>query len=376
MSEIRRTNSARGACCALLLLLCASACWADETQRLAVAGLAHGAEAGIFDPSFTRDDQGRMWMSFSTVSPDPTYGTKFNFISTRLAMSKDNGATWTDQGAVNPATDQPLPPPHDRLKARWEHEVSRVLYDPYAETGTRWKLLWHRVLRVYDGKSPDSAPLFEHGWMELRTAPDAVGPWSRGRKMFVGFAYNDDNDNNLGAPEMRLNKMKINGVKMKGCAAYTEPGMVAREAGIYVALRCATGKPNGQIALLLCDHEFRDCDYRGPLLKDEEAPRFGGRLSGFSGSDLVDTGDKVYLVVTPTEQPGEIYRGCLFFEVVSLDQATINPEPALRVDGKPGSFNGACGYAGKGSAGGVYLSEYSPEGPAHFRVFKTGVAPP
>jgi hypothetical protein len=355
----------------LLSLITGSVAGAPSA-RLSIAGLGDAAPAGIFDPSFAREGDQHLWMSYSAVQPHRTFGKAFNAVSTRVARSDDDGETWVDAGEVNAAREQPLPWPHNKLNAMWEHEVSRLLYDPYARPPERWKLLWHRYLRVYDGKSPESTPLFEHGWIELRHAARPTGPWSPRRKLFAGRGYNRTNNNTIGPPEFRLDKLAPGKNQLKRCAAFTEPGMIARKEGIYVVLKCATGKPDGQVALLRCDHDFKHCEYRGALLHDEEAARFGEGLSGFSGTDIIDSDGQAYVVATPTRQPGETYHGCLFFKITSLADATVDPEPVLRVRGEPGSFNGACSYAGADSPGGIYYSQYSPAGPDHFRVFKSG----
>lgn len=343
-----------------------------QQEQIQIAALGAKADAGIFDPSFALDENGRLWMSYSAVQASPKFGKAFNAASTRVARSDDGGETWTDVGVVNAAKKQPLPPPNAKLNAQWMHEVSRILYDPYAPASERWKLLWHRYLRVYDGKSADSVPLFEHGWMELRSAASPTGPWSGGRKLFAGRGYDKTNDNTIGPPEIRLDQLAPGKDRLGRCVAFTEPGMIARPEGVYVTLKCATGKPTGQVALLRCDHGFGSCTYLGRLLRDAEAARFGSGFSGFSGTDLVESNGKPYLVATPTRQPGETYHGCLFFAVTSLEDARVNPEPVLRVDGAPGSFNGACGYAGGDSGPGVFYSQFAPTASAPFRVYKAG----
>jgi hypothetical protein len=83
----------------------------------------------------------------------------------------------------------------------------------------------------------------------------------------------------------------------------------------------------------------------------------------------------VYLVATPTEQPGDQYRGCVFYRVESLADARVMPEPVRRVDGTPGSFNGACGYAGARSRSGIFSSQFAPGEKQAFQIFATGLHP-
>ncbi len=352
---------------------------AASSERLVIRGLGDAAPGGVFDPSLTADADGRLWMSYSAVQPSPRAGAAFNAISTRIAYSDDGGRNRTDAGVVNRSTDVRLPPPHDRLAAKWEHEVSRLAFDPWAPEPLRWKLLWHRYLRVYDGRAPDSAPLFEHGWIDLKTASGAGGPWSAGRKVFAGALYNSANDTTIGRPEMRLDRLYPGSATLGSCLAFTEPGMLVVEAGVYVSLKCAAAPGNGRVVLLRCDREFRECRFLGIPLHDRDAPGFGQGLTGFSASDLVEREGRVFLVVTPTRPPGETYQGCLFLELESLDAARLvtrdgRPVVALELASAPGSFNGACGYHARATDG-AYLGQHVGEAPDRFRILKTGRHP-
>jgi len=101
-------------------------------HRAIFEGLAGDGAGGIYDPSLAEDGSERLWMSYSAVQPSPIHGLAFNAISTRVAYSDNRGRDWTDAGVVNASAAVQLPPPHQRLAARWEHEVSRLLYDPWA----------------------------------------------------------------------------------------------------------------------------------------------------------------------------------------------------------------------------------------------------
>lgn len=358
------------------LAACALAATAQISgERVVVQGLVGDGAGGIYDPSLAEDGSERLWMSYSAVQPSPIHGLAFNAISTRVAYSDDRGRDWTDAGVVNRSTDVRLPPPHDRLAAKWEHEVSRLAFDPWAPEPLRWKLLWHRYLRVHDGQAPDSAPLFEHGWIELKTAPDPRGPWSAGRKLFAGSHYNRANDTTIGPPELRLDRLFSGAAALGDCLAFTEPGAFARADAVYVSLKCATGRPTGKVVLLACRRDFRACDFKGIFLRDADAARFGRGYSGFSATELVAHGERVFLAVTPTREPGESYHGCLFFEVAALDRARLRGlEPQLVVSAGEGVINGACGYT-PGAADGVYLSRYFPGTAQPFRIVRTGVHP-
>jgi hypothetical protein len=349
--------------------------WADvPMEPLEVTGAGAAISGGIYDPSLTPDDSGRLWMSYSAVKASERFGKAFNHVGTRVAQSADAGQSWTDAGAVNVAEAVQLPFPHSSLNALWEHEVSSLAFDPYAPAATRWKMLWHRYLRVYDGSAPDSRPLFEHGWISLKTAADPRGPWTGERKLLVGKLYNNNNDNTIGPPEMRLDRLYPGSEELGACQAFTEPSMLVRKNGIYVSLKCATGGTNGRVVVLRCDHDFRSCAHVGTPLKDTNAQRFG-RYSGFSATELIDTGKRVLLMVTPTRQPAETYHGCLIFELESLEPAILKggsaATPIEHVKGKPDAIGGACSYSAAARGSGLLYSEFVPDQAPHFRLFRS-----
>jgi len=348
-----------------------------EPTQINIDGLNAAGSGGIYDPSLASDENGIVWMSYSAVQPSSKFGKAFNHVGTRIAYSRNGGRTWTDAGAVNVAEEVQLPFPHSRLNAMWEHEVSSLAYDRYSPPESRWKMLWQRYLRVYDGKSPDSQPLFEHGWIGLRTAARPEGPWSPERKLMVGKLYNNNNDNTIGPPEMRLDRIFSGREALGRCQAFTEPGMLVRDNGIYVSLKCATGGKDGRVVVLRCDHNFRSCAYVGAPLEDSDAKNYGS-YDGFSATELVDLGERVLLMVTPILQPGETYHGCLLFEFESLETGKLKgfpAKPVAIVQGSKGSINGACGYAAGVREGGIIYGQFFPDTQPHFRLYRSGKNP-
>lgn len=315
---------------------------------------------GVFDPAPMADASGNLWMSHSSVQPSSNQPT-MNRVRTRIASSADRGGTWTDIG-VDPnglaTADFAVPDGSGgAMWATWRFEVSRLLFDPDDIPARRWKMLWHRVLAINAG------PIFQNSWVGLATAPTPGGPWSAERKLFTGTAYNaTDMDAFIGAPEFPL--AALHPAQLGGCIVFTEPGMLARNDGIYVSLQCATV---GKVILLRCDRTFSSCDYRGDLLAAGEAAQFsqsGQALNGFAASELVDVGGTPYLIVTGYEPPPDTYRGCLVFRIADLGTAAVernagNPVLVKRVAGTAGSFNGACGYHPAADGSGIIYSEYT-----------------
>jgi hypothetical protein len=343
------------------------------------------AANGVFDASLTEDGAGALWMSYSAVNVSPN-DPLLPQVGTRLARSADQGRHWTDAGvAPNSPLDVRVPDGQGgNTWATWQYEVSRLLYDPYAtDANQRWKLLWHRYLQADLGGSAQR--LFQHGWIGLATAPSASGPWSGERKLFAGAAYDPVNDATLGIPEYNLAALYAGAGQLGACLAFTEPGMLATASGIYISLKCATGAATGKVILLRCGNAFAagSCVYRGDLLADGEAQAFapsGESYDGFSASELVAAGGANYLFVTPTQSPGDQYRGCLVFAVQNLEAATLvrdagNRPLAVKRIGGASSFHGACGYAAGASASGIIYGEYRTGAPS-FRLYGSGVTLP
>lgn len=344
--------------------------------------------AGIFDPAPMSDDAGHLWMSHSTVRPSPhsTAGAPLFQVRTRIASSPDKGATWSDIGVdPNAFEDADLQVPNPNggtLWATWRFEVSRLLHDPFdPDPARRWKLPWHRLLAVAGGA--EGAPHFETGWIGLSTAPDPGGPWSPERKLVTGVGYDDAIDAYLGAPEHMLHKEYSGMAELGGCAFFSEPGVLARQEGIYMSLLCARASSH-KIVLLRWNHEMTTVEYLGDALVDADAAAFqedGEVFEGFSASELVETAQAVYLMVTPWVAPPQAYRGCLAFRVADLATATVERKdgaPVLveRVTGVPGSFHGACGWDEAATASGILLSQLGSDPAAPYHMFATHLVLP
>jgi len=329
---------------------------------------------GVFDPAPTSDECGRVWMSYSAVD-NSTSGQRLVHI--RIAQGSAPG--WTDANANVTTSEEYTANPIGPLYGTWQHEVSRLFYDFHtSDPNQRWKLIWHRYRWEQATVGSVGSPLFQHGWISFKTAPNATGPWSAERKLFVGSAYDTSNNSIIGSPEYHLDTLHP---ALSGCLVFTEPGMLATLNGVYISLKCATGAGGaGNVVLLRCDNQISagSCGYRGTLLTGPEAANYNdtfgvgaSNFTGFSATELVNSGSGNYLLVTPTE--GDLYRGCLAFEIVSLDDATLVRDGSnvaiarQSVRGTAGSFNGACGQS-VGTLGILY-SELFPGQPPQFRIF-------
>lgn len=344
-----------------------------ERVRIVIPGVGVN---GVFDPA-PASDSTTLWMSYTEVTTHPT-AAQLPMEGTRIARSDDSGATWTDVARVNLPMPTILPPPNDTVAASWVHEVSRLAYNPWGPPGGRWILLWHHYLNALIGGTHQR--LFDNGWIALRTASSPDSLWSAERKLFTGSIYNPASDALVGPPEFPLNLLFPTASQLGACLTFTEPAVLPRAEGVYVAVKCASSTL-GKISLLRCAHDFSGVEYLGDLLFDNEAALFDPAWSGFSAPELVETATKTYVVVSPTENPGDIYRGCLVFEVSDLPSATLvrsggAPTLVSQVQGDEGTFNGACGYSPAATKAGIIYGQVFPAAPPEFRIFRTGVTLP
>ena len=101
---------------------------------------------------------------------------------------------------------------------------------------------------------------------------------------------------------------------------------------------------------------------------------YGPACPGRTDPPILSTG--VYLIVTPTEDPDALYRGCRVFKFSDLDTATLEstagvPTVIASINGSTADkFNGACAFVG-GSASGVLHSELSHLPDGEFQIFMT-----
>lgn len=334
-----------------------------------VTGISIGE--GNFDPAPTVGPDQTLWMSYSRVTTAPAGNLH---VETRLATSLDQGFNWQDQGiSVNTPTTLPLPPPFDVNAVT--HEISRLIYNPFAlgENTDPWIILWHRYLSIYDGT--DTVRLFQHGWIGMKSGASPLG-LNNERKLFTGNFYDPVNNNDaFGTPQYPLDTDYP--AELGACLSFTEPGIIAKANGLYVSLVCAEGAGNGKTILMHCDHAMNGCQYRGSFLNNTEANQLDASFQGFSASELVTVDFIDYLIVTPVSAilPGNIYRGCLVFEIADLHSAELQRKdnlPIVVAALEPsGDFNGACGYHEALKGSGIIMGEAFFQGSLTFRMFAT-----
>ncbi len=305
--------------------------------------LVSGVDAGhhgIFDAAPVVVDDGLAYMSYSTVD-DSTRYPDVAAIGTHIARSTDQGLTWHEVGLVNGAEFQPIDVPGVPVDGGvWNQEVSRLRFDPYAANESeRWVLVWHRYLSLPAPVPRAEQRRFEHGWLALKTAATPEGPWSAERKWVTAPTYLTADDAIGGPAELRLTDVSPT---LADCAALTEPSPLMRATSWVLAAQCAGAHQR----IVFLERSRATGQWRS----------LGSVLDGHAAPELVEMHDgRVYLLATPTL--GELYRGCVAYEVTSFDPLTLAATPALTLGlGESDlGFAGACAAA-EGLATGVLQS--------------------
>ena len=385
-----RANSVRRwpAVVAALLALVAfqDYAWSQTTTYPAEVTFSGIGPNGVFDPALGQaPGASQIYMSYTAVQPSPKWPQQNQQVtSTRLAVSSDSGATWTDQALLVNYKDVTLAGRSPNNAGTWISEVSSIVYDPAAPSSQRWKLMFMHFL-IVNGKTE-----IDDLWIGLKMASSAAGLRTASEtKLFSGAYYNTANNKANGttrsplggAPSIALDTQYS--PDLAGCL-FAEPGMAATSTALYLAIVCNKSSFDRKVALFKCASPCAPTTaaswrYLGSTLDTADASWFGYD-EGFSASNLVVVEGEFYLVVTPqssTPFDGH-YNGCMIFPFDDIETAAIArsgdvPQPVAQVEGTPGSFNGACTYLPTASGAGVIYSELNLTGLPYFRMFMSGV---
>jgi hypothetical protein len=334
---------------------------------------------GIFDPSIIFPSGGATGaMAYSAVNTSAD-------IATRIAVSTDRGASWSDVGPANASapTTVTVPPtstrcPGGTCTGSLIHEVASLIEDPSDPDVTRrWKVFTHSYLVL----GPDDFAR-DLGYLGLFTAPGPAGPWNDEGKA-LGWtgesAFSSDGAYTLVTAIPAL----------ADCVALTEPGaLVHADGGLDLAVACASAtSPTDihiRIELLRSTDHARTFVHVARLLGDADALALGSDGPQLNAADLFLAGGRTYLSVSPGG-PNALgfdgYRGCAILELTSAGDAVERsdagtPRVCRTLDGPGTPFAGACTYAEGASAIGYLLPQLSLEGPPPFRIFTSGVPAP
>lgn len=367
-------------------------------------------ELGIFDPSVTFDPAtGNLWMSYSTVETSTFYAsTLYWAVSVRLAFSTDNGASWQDAGVVVAPKVEALVGPMTEAhpggsipagsQGIWQSETSSLVYDPSAPAAERWKLVWAQYLNA------NLTSFFaDHGWIAMKTASTPLDlATATPVKLFGGAGLQADGSNTGspvfsptgGAPAIQLNtdlSRSLGGANLAelNLCIFAEPGLHATSSAVYLAAFCADTATTPLSAYIVYFRCLSPCnmtsatswEYLGRLLTPADAQAATGDHH-YQAPALVEDSGKTYLLVTSVDSTsGERYNGCRVYEFIDVDSNELRRNngqlvEVSRVDGEPGTHNGACATFAS-LQGGILLSQFEAASPAEtFKVYKSQVGLP
>lgn len=317
------------------------------------------APFGIFDPSIVYPAGAPAGaMAYSAVKAKDD-------IATRIALSDDEGATWTFVVQANAAT--PVPNDAGNLIS----EVSSLVVDPSdPDASRRWKLFSHRYL------AKGQTLFYDVGHVALQTAPAAEGPWSAPAAN-VGWR----GTNPFSSEGAKLVAQDV--PALADCVAFTEPSALALPNGVLaLSLGCVSTMPATSIRVVLlfsADHAST-WTYAGVLVPASDAPCLGRAmgLARVNAVDLFGAAGKVWLSVTP-ENPTLGYRGCAFVEIVDLASAKIArddagaPKVTTLLATPTDQFSGACAHAEGATKATALMSVAFLDQPRIFRIVRSGV---
>jgi len=367
-------------------------------------------DVGIFDPSVALDPAtGNLWMSYSSVDTSIYYASSLYWtVSPRLAFSSDNGANWQDAGVVvGPAVETLVGPmteahPTGSIPAGsqgiWQSETASLIYDPSAPAAERWKLVWHQYLNA------NLTSFFvDYGWIAMKMAPTPLDlATATPVKLFGGAGLQAEGSNTGspvfsptgGTPAIQLNTDitqspgGANPAELNLCI-FAEPGLHATNSAVYLAIFCADAATMPITEYLVYFRCASPCnmtsasswEYLGRLLTPADAQAATGDHH-YQAPALVENNGVTYLIVTPVESiPSERYNGCRVYEFVDVDSNQLRRNngqlvEVSRIDGTPGTHNGACATF-PGLQGGILLSQFEPASSAQtFKIYKSQVSLP
>lgn len=328
-----------------------------------------GAAQGIFDPSFVYPvDAPAGAMAYSAVPDQRT-------IRTRVALSADNGATWTFAAELNEPEAATLLStdagecPGGSCTGNLISEVSSLVYDADdPDPSRRWKLFAHRYL-----VGPNVELHYRMGTIALQTAAHAEGPWTAPQKL-LGWrsptAYSLDGV-----------ALDVSGVAATAdCLALTEPGALWLPGSLSLAVGCVYldgATPRIRIELFRSLDHALSWQWVGTPLRPADTNCLLP-TTGINAAELFAHDGTVYVAATPSDTAG--YHGCLIYPFADFASGQVARDVLGRavvtrtLVPSPARFAGACSFAA--GAGGLamvvgFLGDARP-----FRIFRAGIVAP
>jgi len=279
-------------------------------------------------------------------------------LHTRVALSDDQGASWTFVALANSAEAIAAPPgtcpPAATCTATRVHETASIVFDPdEPDADRRWKLFTHRYPVVKVAGDPQAKLFYALGHIALATAPLPSGPWSAPVPLASwpggdgdGAAFSTDDD-----------------PATAGCGALGEPGAaVAPDGSLHLAVACIRppfDDPTLDIVLLRSPDHGASWQAVATPLTGADGACLGGDGKRVNAADLFTADNREYLIATPESQDQRL--GCAVFGFADVAAGTLDRQPARFLTLEFGAdelvhYAGACTAAEGAPATGFTMS--------------------
>ena len=217
-------------------------------------------------------------------------------VTTYIATSMDQGATWQFAAQANSATPITVATSNPSLcgatscASQLSREVPSILIDPSdPDPSRRYKLFVHAYPDIATAPYQADVSL---GYIGLEMSPDAT-TWSADTKV-LGW-----NSSSPLSSSGALTNLDTAFPALADCAWFTEPGAVLAPSGaIDLALSCVYSGGVRIVLLRSTDHA-RTFGYVAQLLSGDDARCFGSTTGALIGGDLLYLGGQEYLLATP-----------------------------------------------------------------------------
>jgi hypothetical protein len=219
-------------------------------------------------------------------------------LHTRVALSDDEGASWTFFAFANDV--EAIDPPAGTCPADAEctatrvHETSTIVYDAEDPDGDRrWKLITHRYPVVKVVGDPEARLFYALGHISMMTARVPSGPWSDPVPLATWPGGDGDGAAFSTADDPATAR----------CGALGEPGAaVAPDGSLHLAVSCIEPPfedPTLDIVLLRSTDHGASWSYLSTPLSGADGACFGGAGKRVNAADLFTADGVEYLIATP-----------------------------------------------------------------------------
>lgn len=254
----------------------------DCYSELSVTG--ESFPGGIFDPSVEYAPDGTGFLAYSALWDHRA--------ETHLAVSTDNGGTWTKFLDLNVTTSDTV----DGTFGVWQHEVPTLVFHP-EDTARPWKLFWHFFFR-----DDQDQKRFDWGWVAMRHALHPAGPWSVPIRLFgaapaSGQVFPQPNLFPLHPVEgLYLNSLST---ELDPFVGFTEFGTVVEGGILYFSTLGGVGLEEDEEAILLFsfDPTTQTWSYVSKVATESDAQAAG--YDFFTGSSLALAEGENFLLLAP-----------------------------------------------------------------------------